>query len=151
MASESAFKIRCLACGAKNRIPQEKAHLTAKCGRCKRPVDTRVLFLPQPEVVSDADFERQVLGSPLPFLLYFWAPWCPSCRSMSPVIDALAKTAKGRLRVGKLNVDQNPQTASRYRVMSVPSILVFDNGRLAETLVGAMGSQDLMMKMARYL
>ncbi len=151
MAEKDAFKIRCLSCKAKNRVPPQKAGLPAKCGRCGQPLDTQAVLLPQPMMFTDADFESKVLRSPLPALVFFWAPWCPTCRAMFPVIDEFAAAAKGRIRVGKLNVDQSPQTAGRYDIMSVPNTLVFDNGRLVESLVGQMGKHDLMMKMARYL
>ncbi len=151
MPDNDVYKIRCLSCGAKNRIPTEKAGLSARCGRCKQALDTQAILMPQPVVVTDADFETQVIRSPLPALVFFWAPWCPTCRSMFPIIDEFAKTAKGRIRVGKINVDQSPRTASRYDIMSVPNTLVFENGRLRESFVGQMGRHDLMMKMAGYL
>lgn len=151
MSQEDAFKIRCLACGSKNRIPPSKAGLPAKCGRCGKALDTQSLLLPQPILVTDTDFDAKVLNSPLPALIFFWAPWCPTCRVMAPVVDEFSAAAKGRIRVGKVNVDQSPATASRYEIMSVPNILVFDGGRVRENFLGQMAKHDLMMKMARYL
>lgn len=105
----------------------------------------------EPVMVTEKNFEPEVLKSPLPFLLLAWAPWCPTCRAFLPVIDDYTREAKGKVKVGKLNVDDNPNLGSRYSIMSVPQILVFDSGQLKETLPGAMKKHELMMKMSRYL
>ncbi|MCJ7540794.1 MAG: thioredoxin family protein, partial [Desulfobacterales bacterium] len=105
----------------------------------------------QPLMVSETNFDQQVLGSPLPVLLFAWAPWCPTCRTAMPVIDDFAKDAKGKIRVGKVNVDSSPAISSKYNILSVPQILIFDNGRLQETMPGALEKHEIMMKMARYL
>jgi thioredoxin len=102
-------------------------------------------------MVSETNFDQQVLGSPLPVLLFAWAPWCPTCRTAMPVIDDFAKDAKGKVRVGKVNVDSSPAISSKYNILSVPQILVFDNGRLQETMPGALQKYEIMMKMARYI
>ena len=75
--------------------------------------------------LTDTNFEREVLASGIPVLVDFWASWCPPCKMTEPVIDELAVEYDGRLKVGKLNVDQNPQMAARYRVMGVPTFAVF--------------------------
>lgn len=102
-------------------------------------------------MISDRDFDAKVLESPIPVLAYFWAPWCPTCSSVSPSIDEFAAASKGRIRVVKINVDASPKTASRYDILSVPSFLAFDNGRIQETLSGSMQKHDLMVAMAKYL
>jgi thioredoxin len=101
-------------------------------------------------MVSDGNFDRKILKSPLPALLFAWAPWCPTCRTSMPTIDALARDTKGRIRVGKLNVDTSPALASRFNILSVPQILVFDGGQLKETMPGALQKHEIMMKMDRY-
>jgi len=88
-------------------------------------------------VVTDASFEDDVLRSPLPVLLDCWAPWCGPCRTLAPVIDALARAYAGRVRVAKLNVDENPGVAARYAVQGIPTLLLFDGGHLRDRLVGA--------------
>src|SRR6202171_444711 len=110
--------IRCPACGATNRVPEEKlaSGLEPVCGRCK----TRLRGAGKPITVTDATFAAEVERSPLPVLLDMWAPWCPPCRTIGPVIDQLASEMAGRVRFAKLNVDENPATAARFNVQSIP-------------------------------
>ena len=150
-AGGEAFLFRCMGCGTRNRIPAEKIDAGAKCGKCGVMLETEELFVPQPLMLSESDFDRRVLKSPLPALVFAWAPWCPSCRGAMPVIDDFAKDAKGKIRVGKLNVDSSPTLSSKYNILSVPQLLVFDNGRLTETMPGGLQKHEIMMKMARYL
>lgn len=145
------YTLRCTACGAKNRIPAIKIEDTPKCGKCKALLRTEELFVPQPVMVNDRNFDDRVLKSPLPVLLFAWASWCPTCVSVSPIIDELASEMKTKVRVGKLNVDQNPMMASKYKILSVPFIFIFDNGQLKESMPGGQKKHDLMMQMARYL
>ncbi len=145
------FLFRCMACGARNRIPVGKIDAGAKCGKCGVVLETEELFVPQPLTLSERDFDGRVLKSPLPTLVFAWAPWCPSCRAAMPVIDDFAKDTKGKIRVGKLNVDSSPALSSKYNIFGVPQLLVFDNGRLTETMPGSMQKHEIMMKMARYL
>jgi len=150
-AGGEPFLFRCMGCGTRNRIPAEKIDAGAKCGKCGVMLETEELFVPQPLMLSESDFDRRVLKSPLPALVFAWAPWCPSCRGAMPVIDDFAKDAKGKIRVGKLNVDSSPTLSSKYNILSVPQLLVFDNGRLTETMPGGLQKHEIMMKMARYL
>ncbi|MBW2603379.1 MAG: thiol reductase thioredoxin [Deltaproteobacteria bacterium] len=148
---DDSYLFRCTTCRTRNRIPFWKINAGAKCGKCGTALDTKALFAAQPLMVSEANFDQQVLGSPLPVLLFAWAPWCPTCRTAMPVIDDFAKDAKGKIRVGKLNVDSSPAISSKYNILSVPQILIFDNGRLQETMPGALQKHEIMMKMARFL
>jgi thioredoxin len=150
-SSQGFYWFRCQSCGAKNRILQHRIHSGPKCGKCKAPLNTDELFVAQPFTVTDATFEGTVLRSPLPVLLFAWAPWCPTCRAAMPVIDDFAGSSKGKVRVGKVNVDQNPGLSSRFSIMSVPQILIFDNGHLKETIPGALQKHEIMMKMGHYL
>lgn len=143
--------LRCTECGAKNRIPLKKINAGAKCGRCGVSLKTDELFEPQPLMVTDGNFESKVLESPLPVLLFAWAPWCPTCRAAMPVIDDFGKESKGKVRVGKLNVDSNPLLSSRYNILSVPTLFIFDGGQLKQTLPGALQKNEIMMKMAPYI
>jgi thioredoxin 2 len=148
---EKPYLLRCTECGAKNKIPAEKIDKRPVCGKCRKPLRTEELFAPQPLMITESGFQKYVLQSPLPVLVFAWAPWCTTCRTFMPVIDEFARAAKGRIRVGKLNVDQAPGLASQYAIMSVPQIFVFDGGELLESFPGALQSHELRMKMARFL
>lgn len=149
-AETDTLVLRCTQCGSRNRVPLSKVDAGPKCGKCGFRLVTEGLLSGEPLMITESNFEPEVLKSPLPTLLFAWAPWCPTCRASLPVIDDYAREAKGKVRVGKLNVDDNPNLGSRYNIMSVPQILVFDNGQLKETLPGAMQKHELMMKMSRY-
>ena len=149
--AQETYKFRCMECGARNRIPTDRVQSNPVCGRCKKPLPVEELFLPQPLLITEADFEDKMMKSPLPALMFAWAPWCPTCRAFIPVIDDVAKDSLGKVRVGKLNVDQNPGLSSRFNILSVPQILVFDHGELKETLPGSLQKQEIMMKLASYL
>jgi len=86
--------------------------------------------------LTDQDFEAQVLKSDVPVLVDFWAEWCHPCQTVGPIIEELAGEYAGKLKVGKVNVDQN-QVASNYGIMSIPSVLLFKNGEVVKSLVGA--------------
>jgi thioredoxin len=102
-------------------------------------------------MVTDANFEQTVLQSPLPVLLYGWAPWCSVCSGTGPQVEQLAAETKGKIRVAKVNIDTSPQLAARYNIMSVPCFFIFDGGQFKEHIPGALPKQDLMMKMAAYI
>ena len=146
-----AIQMRCTECGTKNKIPAGKVDAGGKCGKCGSALKTEELFEPQPVMVTDSNFEVKVLKSPLPVLLFAWAPWCPTCGSVTPIIDEFASDAKGKVRVGKINVDANPTLASKYNIMSVPFLFIFDNGQMKESMPGGLQKHELMMKMSKYL
>jgi thioredoxin 2 len=148
---ETVYKVRCVECGAKNRVPAGRLNAAPKCGKCKQPLETRELLAPQPMTVSDGDFEQKVLRSPLPVLMFAWAPWCPTCGAVTPIIDQFARQSAGRVRVAKVNIDPNRQIADRFGIMSVPFLFVFDRGELQESMPGGLQLHELMMKMAPYL
>jgi thioredoxin 2 len=141
--------IRCPSCGATNRVPQAKITqgLRATCGSCKAPLPAAN----QPVTVTDASFASMVEGSPLPVLLDLWAEWCGPCLLVAPVIDELAGTMAGQVLVAKLNVDENPATASRFGVQSIPTLLVFKGGREVDRMVGVQPKPEIVRRLERVL
>jgi len=119
MTSTDNYTLRCGDCGTRNRIPAAKIGVPARCGRCGGQIDTRVLGNGRPKLVNDANFEAEVIHSPLPVLAFFWAPWCPTCVKTAPIIERLAGEARGRLRIAKINVDK--ANRSRTAMTSAPS------------------------------
>ena len=87
--------------------------------------------------LTDSNFEEEVLKSDKPCLVDFWAEWCGPCRMVGPIVEEIAKEYADKLKVGKLNVDQNGQTAAKYGIMSIPSLLIFDQGKVVDQIVGA--------------
>jgi thioredoxin 2 len=148
---EDSLKMRCTECGAKNKIPTGRLEAGPKCGKCGAKLKTEELFTPQPVMVTDNNFDSQVIKSPLPVLLFAWAPWCPTCGAVTPIIDQFAAESKGKIRVGKVNVDKNPMLASKFSIMSVPFLFIFDNGQMKESMPGGLQKHELMMKMAPYI
>ncbi len=98
--------------------------------------------------VTDVRFEEQVLASPLPVLLDVWAPWCVPCRGMDPVIEELASSLAGRVRVAKLNVDRSPEAAARLRIQGVPTVILFKDGHEVTRMIGARGKPELLRVLA---
>ncbi len=93
--------------------------------------------------LTDANFEAEVIKSGIPVLVDFWAPWCGPCRMIGPVIEELAKEYAGKVKVCKLNTDENQETASNYRISAIPTILLFKGGKLAHELVGLQPKEEL--------
>jgi thioredoxin 2 len=145
MAATEAKIMKCPACGANNRVPLEKiaGGLEPVCGRCKTPLTVPT----HPFTITDANFAAEVERSALPVLLDLWAPWCPPCHMIAPTIEELTSELAGRVKVGKLNIDQNPATTARFNVRSIPTLLVLKNGKEIERLVGAFPKPEIMRKL----
>jgi thioredoxin 1 len=92
---------------------------------------------------TDGGFDSDVLQSDVPVVVDFWAEWCGPCRMMGPTVDAIAKDYSGRLKVGKLNVDENPSVAMRYNIRGIPTLLLFKGGKVVEQRVGAVGKAEV--------
>lgn len=93
--------------------------------------------------VTDQSFDKDILQSKLPVLADFWAEWCMPCRMVGPILEELAKEYEGKLTVAKINVDQNSQTASQFGIMSIPSLLIFKEGKVVKTMIGAQNKENL--------
>ena len=101
--------------------------------------------------LKDADFKKEVVESDVPVLVDFWAPWCGPCRTIAPIIDEVAKEYHSRMKVCKINVDESPRVATKYGVMSIPTIIFFKDGKVMEQLVGALNKTDLKSKIENNL
>ncbi|MEK7340825.1 MAG: thioredoxin [Candidatus Binatota bacterium] len=101
--------------------------------------------------ITDDNFETEVIRSNLPVLIDFWAPWCGPCKSIAPVIEELAREYDGRIKVAKLNVDENPATPSRYAVRGIPNLLILKGGTVKEQIVGAVPKSRLVDAIERAL
>ena len=146
--------ITCPACGTKNRVDERKAaSAQPKCGKCgtvlgdgaaEGAADTG-----EPVVVTDATFQRDVLGvRGKPVLLDAWAPWCGPCRMLTPTLEQLAKESNGRYVIAKLNTDENPHTASQFNISALPTMLLFKDGKLVDRLVGLQPKPAIASKLA---
>lgn len=145
--------VSCRKCGTKNRVePDRAAEGQAKCGKCGAPLDVSKVADGaedmKPVIVSDASFEREVLGIPgKPVLVDCWAPWCGPCRMIGPIMEQLAAESNGRYRIAKLNVDENQRIASQFQIQSIPTMLIFRDGKLIDRLVGAQPKSAIVARL----
>ena len=100
---------------------------------------------------TDQTFEVEVLNAAEPVLVDFWAPWCAPCRVLAPTIDALATDLHGRVKVGKVNVDENPQLSTRYGIRSIPTLLVFKGGQVVDTVAGSVPRPTIQSILDRHV
>jgi thioredoxin len=135
--------MRCNSCGTTNRISDEKLgnDIRAVCGRCKKPLSFSSLH------ITDANFSNVVESSPLPVLLDMWADWCGPCHMLAPVIEQLSQELAGRVVVAKMNVDENPRTAARFNVRSIPTLLLLKNGQEKNRIVGAQSKSEILRQL----
>jgi thioredoxin 2 len=134
--------LRCTNCGAKNRI-RPSASGVPICGRCKQT-------LPWLVNATDTSFETEADAAPL-VVVDLWAPWCGPCRFVSPILEELARDYRGRLKVVKVNVDENPVTAQRYEAFSIPTIMVLRRGQPVDRIVGALPKPQLVARLSPHL
>lgn len=96
------------------------------------------------QVITDQDFEKEVLQSTIPVLVDFWAAWCGPCRAIAPIIEELAEEYAGKVKICKLNVDENPITPGKYGIRAIPTLIIFKDGQAVETIVGAVSKATLV-------
>ncbi len=134
--------IRCLSCGTKNRMPENRLNDLPLCGKCGETLVIRGDD-GHPVDVADATFSTEVLAHRGVVLVDCWAPWCGPCNTVAPVMEEIASKYSGGVKVAKLNVDENPSTAAQYGIRSIPTMLIFKDGELVNTLVGAQPKEAL--------
>jgi len=137
-----SYIIQCTNCKTRNRIPKSRVKDGPVCGKCRSKLP-QLSAVQHPVMVTDRSFQEDVLAYSGVVLLDCWAAWCGPCSMMAPVMDQLAREFSGHVKVAKLNIDQNPMTAARYHVLSVPTLLFFKNGRVVHTLAGAYPKPDI--------
>jgi thioredoxin len=129
--------VTCPACGANNRVDESKFDRRPVCGRCKTPLPSAAGGSSKPVELTDETFDAALRSAgDRPVLVDAWAAWCGPCRMIAPTIEQLAAESNGQWVVGKLDVDANPATARRYRIASIPTLLIFKRGQLVDQLVG---------------
>lgn len=133
--------VKCPSCGAMNRLPPPQPGRAVVCGKCKTPLETSTAG---PLRVTDSTFTDEVERNPLPVLLDLWADWCGPCHMLSPTIEQLSSELAGRVAVAKLNIDENPATANRFGVKSIPTLLLLKGGREVDRLVGVQPKQEIL-------
>jgi len=101
--------------------------------------------------ITDANFEQEVISSDVPVLIDFWAVWCAPCKMVAPIVEQIATEYRGKLKVGKLDVDNNRQTAMEYGIRSIPTLLVFAKGKVVEQIIGVVSKSHLVEKLELHL
>lgn len=138
----------CPKCGTKNRVDElvTSTH-QAICGKCGTKLNAGVDGKPQ--VVTDATFAQDVVAASaaLPILVDAWAEWCGPCRVIAPVLDQLAAESGGRYKIAKLNVDENPRTSQQFGIRSIPTLLIFKEGKLVDQIVGVVPKQTIAARL----
>ena len=139
--------IQCPACRATNRLPPARPGKKAICGKCKAPLEGPA----GPVEITDSTFAEQVERSTTLVLLDLWAEWCGPCHMLAPTIAQLSSELAGRVKVAKLNIDENPRTASRFGVRSIPTLLVLKDGKEVDRLVGVQPKQEIVRRLERFI
>jgi thioredoxin len=145
----------CTKCGTKNRVDEKAAvDKTPVCGKCGNELTVggaNGANTGHPVIATDATFESALAqAGDAPVLVDAWAPWCAPCRMIAPVLDQLAAESGGRYIIAKLNVDENPRTASQFGIQSIPTMLIFKNGKLVDRLVGVQPKPVIAAKLASH-
>ena len=131
-------KVTCPYCGSVGRIPAEQFNDDLQCGSCGR-----AMFAAKPLELTAAAFADTIADSQIPVLVDFWAAWCGPCKMVAPVLDELAEEMGEKVRVAKLNVDENPATPGKFGVRGIPTLILFKEGKVVDQVVGAVPKNQL--------
>ncbi|MEN8188618.1 MAG: thioredoxin domain-containing protein [Thermodesulfobacteriota bacterium] len=141
--------LACSSCGGKNRVPQAKQHLSAKCGKCGTGLDTQGHA--RPIELGDHDFQHFIKSTDLPVMVDFFSPTCGPCQALAPIIKTLNRDYLGRLQIATLNTSLHPGTAGHYQIRGVPTLLFFHKGEMIDQLVGAPPEHQLRQRIEQLL
>jgi thioredoxin 2 len=139
--------VKCASCGTTNRLPPLQPGRKPVCGKCKAPL----LESTGPVHVTDQTFASEVEQSGTPVLLDLWADWCGPCHMLAPTIDQLSSEMAGRVKVAKLNIDENPSTANRFGIRSIPTLLILKRGQVVDRLVGVQPKEEIVRRLEKVL
>jgi thioredoxin 2 len=142
----SALVQRCPSCGAANRVQRARMASDPRCGRCRNE-----LFPGRSAAVTDSTWSQEVEDSAIPVLVDFWAPWCGPCRVVGPMLEEVAAERRGRLKVVKLNVDENPRIAGRFGIQSIPTLMLFRGSKVLDEVRGALPKAALLSRLAPFV
>ena len=131
--------IVCPACNATNRIPADKLGAAPKCGKCRKP-----LFAKQPLELTTANFQSHIKRNDIPVVIDFWAPWCGPCKMMAPAFKEAAAQLEPGVRLAKVNTEAQQALGAQFGIRSIPTMIMFRNGREVARQSGAMGSADIV-------
>ena len=131
--------IVCPACNATNRIPADKLGAAPKCGKCRKP-----LFAKQPLELTTANFQSHINRNDIPVVIDFWAPWCGPCKMMAPAFKEAAAQLEPGVRLAKVNTEAQQALGAQFGIRSIPTMIMFRNGREVARQSGAMGSADIV-------
>ncbi len=134
-----ALHIICPHCDATNRTPNSQLNDNPKCGKCHKP-----LFSGKPMELTGKNFQKHISRSHIPVLVDFWAPWCGPCKMMAPAFEQAALALEPKVRLAKLNTENEQQIGGRFAIRSIPTLALFKNGQELNRQAGAMGAQDII-------
>jgi thioredoxin 2 len=132
--------LRCRNCEIKNRVKLEKISSLPLCGKCGNKLE-----IPKDIIsIEDSEFSREVLKETIPTALDFWAPWCGPCRMMGPILDDIARSYPGRIKVVKINSDENPNLSMQLGIQGIPTLILFRDGKEVNRMVGAAPREHIL-------